>query len=167
VWNRASALNIVRQGNVHAAVQQVGGRLVVHYSVANPTTAGVVTSVFSSVVQAANQAASGRPPTFQLATQQVEDKSLKPIQYITPGLLGWAIASGAAFAAAITLVGWRENKLLRRLRLAPVSTGSVVTARIAVSVAVGIVQMFVFIAIATTPYFGLKLTAYGGWLSHW
>jgi ABC-2 type transport system permease protein len=156
----ASALNDVRQGNVDAAVQQVGGRLIVHYSVANPTTAGVVTSVFSSIVQAANQAASPRPPTFQLAAQQVEDKSLKPIQYITPGLLGWAIASGAAFAAAITLVSWRENKLLRRLRLAPISTASVVTARIAVSVVVGIIQMFVFIAIATTPYFGLKLTAY-------
>ena len=61
----------------------------------------------------------GRPPAFQLSAQQVEDKSLKPIQYLTPGLLGWAIASGGAFGAALTLVGWRKNKLLRRLRLAP------------------------------------------------
>jgi ABC-2 type transport system permease protein len=141
-------------------VQQRGGTLIVHYSIANPTTAGVVNSVFSAIVQQANQAASPHPPAFQLATAQVEDKSLKPIQYLTPGLLGWAIASGATFAAAITLVSWRQNKLLRRLRLAPVSTSSVVTARIAVSVAVGIVQMVVFLAIATTPYFGLKLTSY-------
>jgi ABC-2 type transport system permease protein len=145
---------------VDAAVLQRGSRLVVRYSVANPTTAGVVRSVFSAVVQAANQAASPHPPAFQLATQQVEDKSLKAIQYLTPGLLGWAIASGGAFGAAITLVGWRENKLLRRLRLAPVRTSSVVTARIAVSVVVAIIQMFVFLAIAITPYFGLKLTAY-------
>jgi ABC-2 type transport system permease protein len=156
----ARALNDVRQGNVDAAVQQQGGRLVVHYSVADPTTAGLVTSVFSSIVQEADQAASHRPPAFQLSTQQVEDKSLKPIQYLTPGLLGWAIASSGAFAAAITLVGWRKNKLLRRLRLAPVGTWSIVTARIAVSVAVAIVETFVFIAIATTPFFGLKLTAY-------
>jgi ABC-2 type transport system permease protein len=155
----ASALAKVRQGDVDAAVLQRGSRLVVRYSVANPTTAGVVTSVFSAVVQAANQAASPHPPAFQLATQQVEDKSLKAIQYLTPGLLGWAIASGGAFGAAITLVGWRENKLLRRLRLAPVRTGSVVTARIAVSVVVALIQMFVFLAIAITPYFGLKLTA--------
>jgi ABC-2 type transport system permease protein len=156
----ATALNDVRQGNADAAVQQQGGSLAVHYSVANPTTAGVVNSVFSSIVAQVNQAASHRPPAYQLAIQPVEDKSLKSIQYLTPGLLGWAIASGAAFAAAITLVEWRHNKLLRRLRLAPVSTASVVSARIAVSVAVGIVQMFVFIAIATTPYFGLRLTAY-------
>ena len=53
--------------------------------------------MFSGIVQAANQAASHEPPAYQLATQQVEDKSLKPIQYLTPGLLGWAIASGGAF----------------------------------------------------------------------
>jgi len=156
----AAAIAKVRQGNADAMVQQQGSRLIVHYSVANPTTAGVVQAVFSSIVQQADQAASRRPPAVQLVTQQVEDRSLKPIQYLTPGLLGWAIASGGAFAAAITLVGWRENKLLRRLRLAPVRTASVVTARIAVSVVVGIVQMFVFLAIAVLPYFGLKLTAY-------
>jgi ABC-2 type transport system permease protein len=154
------ALNEVRQANVDAAVQQQGGRLIVHYSIADPTTAAGINSLFSGIVQAANQAASHRPPVYQLASQQVEDKSLKPIQYLTPELLGWAIASGGAFAAALTLVGWRKNKLLRRLRLAPVSTASIVTARIAVSVAVAIVETFVFIAIATTPYFGLKLTAY-------
>ena len=69
--------------------------------------------MFSGIVQAANQAASHKPPAYQLATQQVEDKSLKPIQYLTPGLLGWAIASGATFGAALTLVGWRKKKLLR------------------------------------------------------
>jgi ABC-2 type transport system permease protein len=92
-------------------------------------------------------------------TKQVEDASLKPIQYLTPGLLGWAIASGATFGAAITLVNWRHNKLLRRLRLAPVSIGSVVFARVGVSLLVALVQLFVFLLVATTPYFGLKLTA--------
>jgi ABC-2 type transport system permease protein len=160
----SSALESVRKGNDDAAVQQQGSHLIVHYSAANPTTAGVVSQVFSSVVAQANIAAAGRPAAFRLTASQVEDKSLKPIQYLAPGLLGWAIASGGAFAAATTLVGWRENKLLRRLRLAPVSTTSVVAARIGVSVGIGVVQMFVFLLIATTPYFGLKLTP-GWWMA--
>jgi ABC-type multidrug transport system permease subunit len=155
----AAALADVRKGTDDAAVQQQGTRIVVHYSVANPTTAAIVNSIFSSIVQQANLTATGRPAVYQLTAAQVEDKSLKSIQYLAPGLLGWAIASGAAFGAAITLVGWRKDKLLRRLRLSPVSTWSVVTARIGMSVAVAIVQMFVFIAIAVTPYFGLKLTS--------
>jgi ABC-2 type transport system permease protein len=155
----AGALSDVRKGNDDAVVQQQGSRLLVHYSIADPTIAAAVQTVFASIIQQADQAASGRPPAYQLQTRQVEDKSLKAIQYLAPGLLGWAIASGAAFGAAITLVGWRENKLLRRLRLAPVSTGSVVLARVGVSLVIALVQLAVFLAIATTPYFGLKLTA--------
>lgn len=156
----SAALAEVRKGSEDAAVTEQGGTLVVHYSIADQTTAGVVQAVFSSIVQQADQARAGSGGgAFTLQARQVEDKSLKPIQYLAPGLLGWAIASGGAFGAAITLVNWRKDKLLRRLRLAPVSTGAVVLARVGVSVAVALVQLVVFLAIATTPYFGLKLAA--------
>ena len=156
----AAALDDVRKGTDDAAVQQQGDALVVHYSIADQVTAGLVNSILSSIVQQANQLAAGQPPRYQFSSSQVEDKSLKAIQYVTPGLLGWAIASGASFGAAITLVSWRKDKLLRRLRLSPVSTAAVVGARIGISVAIALVQMAVFLAIATTPYFGLRLTAY-------
>ena len=155
----ATALSDVRKGNYDAAVQQQGSTLTVHYSIADQTTASIVQTVFSSIVQQADQASARSSTGLQLRTKQVEDASLKPIQYLTPGLLGWAIASGATFGAAITLVNWRHNKLLRRLRLAPVSIGSVVFARVGVSLLVALVQLFVFLLVATTPYFGLKLTA--------
>ena len=155
----STALSDVRKGNYDAAVQQQGRTLTVHYSIADQTTASIVQTVFSSIVQQADQSSARSSGGLQLQTKQVEDASLKPIQYLTPGLLGWAIASGATFGAAITLVNWRHNKLLRRLRLAPVSIGSVVFARVGVSLLVALVQLFVFLLVATTPYFGLKLTA--------
>ncbi len=157
--NLATALSQVRKGNDDAAVQQQGNHLIVHYSIADQTTASVVQTVFASIVQQADQAQVGATHAYQLTTEQVENKSLKPIQYLAPGFLGWAIASGGAFGAAITLVTWRQTKLLRRLRLAPISTASVVFARVGVSVLVALIQMAVFIAVATTPYFGLKLTS--------
>jgi ABC-2 type transport system permease protein len=156
----AAALEDVRKGSSQAVVQQQGQNLIVHYSIADQTTAGIVQAVFTSLVQQADAAAAGSKAAFQLTTLQVEDKSLKPIQYLAPGLLGWAIASGGAFGAAITLVSWRQDKLLRRLRLAPINVGSVVLARVGVSLAVAIVQLAAFLAIATLPYFGLKLSAY-------
>jgi len=107
----------------------------------------------------ADQARAGPSGSYQLLTKQVESTTLKPIQFLAPGLLGWAIASGATFGAAITLVNWRHNKLLRRLRLAPVNTGSIVLARVGVSLGVALIQMALFLLIATTPYFGLKLTS--------
>ena len=156
--SQASALQKVRQGDVDAAVSQQGSRLILHYSIADQVTSGVVRALFSSLVQSANQEATGKPPAFTLAIAQVEDTSLKPIQYIAPGLLAWAIASGATFGAAITLVNWRSKKLLRRLRLTPASTGAIAAARITVSLLIALVQMAAFLLIATLPYFGLKLT---------
>jgi ABC-2 type transport system permease protein len=157
--DKPAALRAVRQGSADAAVQQIGRLLIVHYSISDPTKAGIVQSIFSSIVQQADQVTAGPGRGYQLFLRQVEYSSLKPIQFLAPGLLGWAIASGATFGAAITLVNWRHNKLLRRLRLAPVSTGSVVLARVGVSLLVALVQMALFLLIATTPYFGLKLTA--------
>jgi ABC-2 type transport system permease protein len=157
--NLSASLDAVRKGDDDAVVQQQGRALLVHYSIADQTKAGIVQAVFGSIVQQADAAAAGRAVGYQLTTSQVEDKSLKPIQYLAPGLLGWAIASGGAFGASITLVTWRQTKLLRRLRLAPVSVGSVVLARVGISLAVALVQLALFLAIATTPYFGLRLSA--------
>jgi energy-coupling factor transporter ATP-binding protein EcfA2 len=65
------------------------------------------------------------------------------------GLAAWPLkASGATFGAAITLVSWRQNKLLRRLRLAPIGTASIGAARIGIALAIGLIQLAVFLAIA-------------------
>jgi ABC-2 type transport system permease protein len=150
----------VRSGDVDAVVQQQGHQLVLHFSRADQTKAATVQGTLSAFVQDANVAASGQPPTYSLRPQQVEDESLKSIQYLTPGLLGWAIATGATFGAAMTLVQWRSTKLLRRLRLAPVSTGEVVAARVGVSILIALVQTVIFVVLAVA-LFGLQLT--GSW----
>ncbi len=158
--DRDAALDKVRKGDIDAAVEQQGNTLVVHYSAADQVKAGTIQGLFNSLVENANVAATGRPPTFQLQTKSVEDESLSPIQFLTPGLLGWAISIGGCFGAALTLVTWRQKKILRRLRLAPVSTGTVVSARVGVAIAIGLAQMAVFVGVASIPYFGLQLSDY-------
>jgi ABC-2 type transport system permease protein len=154
----ATAIGQVRRGDYTAAIEQRGDEVVVHYSAADQVRAGTVQSVLASLVQQTNQRLSGTPPRFTLAAQQVEDQSLKTIQYVTPGLLGWAIATGATFGAALTLVNWRQKKILRRLRLSPVSVASVVGARVGVSIAIALLQSAIFVGVALIPYFGLKLS---------
>jgi ABC-2 type transport system permease protein len=156
----AAALTAVREGDFAAAIEQRGDTVVVHYSAADPVRAGTVRTVFNSLVEGANQTQSGVPPRFTLSTQQVEDESLETIQFITPGLLGWAVATGAMFGAALTLVTWRQKRILRRLMLAPISPAAVVAARVGISLLVALGQTAIFIGVALLPYFGLKLTTY-------
>jgi len=154
------AIEQVRKGDADAVVSQDGDELVVRFSRADQVKAAEVQGQLQAIVQAANIQVTGRPPRFSVTTEQVEDESLKSIQYYTPGLMGWAIASGATFGAATNLVVWRRNGLLRRLRLAPIPTRSVVLARVAVSIAIAIVQAAIFLGVGIA-LFGLRLT--GSW----
>jgi ABC-2 type transport system permease protein len=159
--DRDAALEKVRKGDADAAVEQDGSTIILHYSAADQVKSATVQGIFNSLVQTGNLAAAGvTTPALTLNTQQVEDQSLKTIQYVTPGLLGWAIATGAMFGAALTLVTWRQKKILRRLRLSPVSTATIAGARVGVSIAIALAQSAIFIGVASLPYFGLRLSAY-------
>lgn len=155
-----AALERVSQGETGAAIQMRGDTVVAHYSQTDRQSAGVVIGTLRSFVDAANLAVTGRPPTFTFEVETVEDESLSTIQFVTPGLLGWAIAMSAAFGAAATLQGWRQTKLLRRLQLSPAPTSSVVAARVVVSLGVALMQMVIFLGLAVVA-FGMQLT--GSW----
>lgn len=158
--DQAAAIEQVKKGDLDAAVSQSGDTVTLYYSQADQVKAATVNGIFSSFVSTANQVISGQPPKFALDAQRVEDASLKPIQFIAPGLLGWAVAMGAMFGAAMPFVQWRQNKVLRRIRLAPVRTESLVASRLLVSIVVAFVQTVVFIGLATA-FFGFKLS--GAW----
>ena len=160
----AAALDLVRDGSVVAAIEQRGNEVVVHYAAADQVRSGIVRGVLDALIQQSNLAATGQPARFTLAAEQVEDRSLKAIQYVTPGILGWAIASGATAGAAFTLVQWRKNMLLRRLRLSPVHSSTIGAARVTVSVVIALIQALIFVSLARLPYFGLQLSHYW-WMS--
>ena len=155
-----AAVEDVRKGDADVAIRQLADKLDVRYSEADQTKSAVAVGTLESFVQTANLAATREPPKFDFEAERVEDESLKTIQFVTPGLLGWAIATSATFGAAATLVQWRTTKLLRRLRLAPISTAQLVAARIGVTVTIAIGQFAIFVGLGVAA-FGLKLT--GSW----
>jgi len=151
------ALASVRNGDVAAVIEQRGDEVLVHYSRADPTSSGTVRGIMDSLVQSANVAASGRPARYSVRGSPVQDESLKQIQYLTPGILDWAIAVGATFSGASTLVIWRERRLLRRLTMAPIKVPGLVGARVLVSIGVALAQTALFLVVAMA-FFGLRLT---------
>lgn len=159
-----AAVAKVKNGDLPGAVIEQGNQVTLRFAASDQTKAGVVQGLVASVVDHANLAATGRPPTFSLDAAQVEDTSLKAIQFITPGILSWGVATSAAFGAALTLVSWRRKQILRRVRLAPVPVWTVVGARVGVSLVVAVVQAAVFVGVAVTPPFGLRLSAQA-WLA--
>lgn len=78
-----------------------------------------------------------------------------------PGVIGQGYrprSPGSVHWGALTRVSWRRKQLLRRLRLAPAPTWTVLGARVGVSLAVALVQAALFVGVALTPPFGLRLS---------
>ncbi|SDG38737.1 ABC-2 type transport system permease protein [Lentzea fradiae] len=156
-----AAVAKVKDGDLPAALIVRGQRVDVRYAQSDQVESATVLGIVNGFVDKANLAATGQPPTYTFAAEKVEDASLAPIQYLTPGILSWGVAVSAVFGAALTLVSWRRKQVLRRIRLAPVSATSVLSSRLLVSTGVALVQGAIFIGVALLPVFGLKLS--GSW----
>jgi ABC-2 type transport system permease protein len=155
------AVQHVKDGDVPAMIAESGGTVTLRFAASDQTQAGLVQGLVSGVTDQVNLAATHQKPIVALDSSQVEDSSLNAIQYLTPGILSWSVATSAVFGAALTLVSWRRKQVLRRLRLAPINPAVVLTSRLTVSVTLAIVQAAMFIGIASLPVFGLKLS--GTW----
>lgn len=79
------------------------------------------------------------------------------IDSIAPGVLSWGLASAALFGISFTLMQWRNDDLLRLIRLTPARTWSIIAPRYAAAIVTGIVQSVLFIGVALLPVFGLHL----------
>jgi ABC-2 type transport system permease protein len=152
------ALQQVKAGDLPAMIAEDGDTITYRFAQSDQTQASVVGGIVSGVVSYVNQQDTGQPPRYRINASNVEDSSLKPIQYITPGILSWGVATSAVFGSALTLVSWRKKQVLRRIRLAPVPAHTVLTARVVVTVGVAVVQGLMFIGVGLLPVFGLRLT---------
>lgn len=156
--SREAALSSVKKGRADAAISQSGNQLQLYYSNSNPTQSGSAQAVVTSLVQSANSATNGKPGPLTLAApQRLDSSSIKLIQYYTPGLLGWSLASAGILVVVHTLVQWRTSGLLRRLRLSPMPVRTLLGARVTVSMGIALVQTIIFLLVGLLPIYGLKL----------
>ncbi len=150
----------VADGDAVAVVGQEGDRVTVRYQASDQVGGQTVLGVVASLVDRANLDALGGAEAYQLQAQQVEDESLGGMEFLTPGLLAWAVSIGAVFGAAITLVNWRTKGVLRRLRLTPAPVSEIAAARVAVSLGLALAQSVLFLVVGRW-FFGLDLS--GPW----
>jgi ABC-2 type transport system permease protein len=160
--DESTALADVKKGDYDALIEQgPGNTLVLRYSTADPTIASIVRTNVNSLVQQANLDDAGEPATYSLQSSEVESEKPDPIEYLTPGLLGWGVATGAVFNTALALVSLRRRQVLRRMRLAPISAATIMASRIAITMIIALAQTALFVLVASLPWFGLTLT--GDW----
>lgn len=158
-----AALAMLREGDADAAVVQDGSTVRIYPSATSSTSGAIASGRLSSLVDDVNlevlSAAAPDEPVLATDVEEADGGALQPIQYLAPGILAWGVAISGVFGAAGTIVDWKRDKLMRRLRLTPASVGTFLGAKISVNLVVAIVQTAVFLAVAAVG-FGLQLSAW-------
>ncbi|HVQ90389.1 MAG TPA: ABC transporter permease [Mycobacteriales bacterium] len=95
------------------------------------------------------------------AGRDVEGTGNSYINYIGPGVLSWGVANAALFGVSFTLMQWRNDDLLRLIRMTPVSLRAVLGSRVVLAQVIGLLQAGLFVGVAVLPVFGLHVS--GRW----
>jgi len=90
------------------------------------------------------------------AGQTVEGTDRNYIDNIAPGVLSWGVGNAAVFGVAFTLMQWRNDDILRLIRMTPTKLPAVLGSRYVVALATGAAQCVVFVGVAMLPVFGLR-----------
>lgn len=158
-----AALAMLREGDADAALVQDGTTVRIYPSATNSTSGAIAAGNLSAMIDDVNvevlSAAAPGEPVLTTEVEEADGGALKPIQYLAPGILAWGVAIAGVFGAAGTIVDWKRDKLLRRLRLTPASVRTFLGAKVSVNLVVAVGQTAVFLAVAALG-FGLQLSAW-------
>jgi ABC-2 type transport system permease protein len=90
--------------------------------------------------------------------RQVDGTPYAYINYIGPGVLSWGVANAALFGISFTLMQWRNDDLLRLIRMTPTPLRAVLGSRVVLAQAVGVLQAGLFVGVAVLPVFGMHVS---------
>jgi ABC-2 type transport system permease protein len=154
------ALLVIPAGTQAAVTAGKPADITVHYDPTQTTSSQIILSVLSQATEAINQQLTRAPVLLQLRQESVQAHNLRNIDYLVPGILAMAILFLGLFGS-LTLVDWRERKILKRFAATPISTATMIYSQVGYRLILALLQALLIIAVA---YFVFKVSVLGNWL---
>lgn len=157
---QAEELNALKKGNrdavliIGAGVPRPGAPLPVtlYYDGTNLSQSNIVVTVVSQTVNSLNQYFSRTPQALALHEQSIAAVSTSYIDYLTPGIVGMAVMTSSVIGISSRMVGYREQRILKRLRVTPLATWEFVASNVISQLVVVLAQVLILTGLATTVF---------------
>lgn len=82
------------------------------------------------------------------------------IDTIGPNVMGFGIAFVGMFAGAMNIAEWREKGVMRVLRSAPMSVGSILASALTVAIVTALIQAVLVVGVGFIPAVGVNLSTW-------
>jgi ABC-2 type transport system permease protein len=98
-------------------------------------------------------------PLLPLPSPKVPSRVYRSIDFILPGQLGFSLLMAAVYGSSFLLFSLRQNLVLKRLRVAPVSRGAIITGEMLSRLFFHVISFIIMVALG---YFAFQFTLVNG-----
>jgi ABC-2 type transport system permease protein len=158
-------IQALKQGNRDAVLVIPAGeatpghplRIIMYYDQTNLGQSSAVVSLVSQVVTGLNQQLSAAPPALELRQQGIAAASNNYLDYLAPGIIGVSLMTSSITGIASRLAGYREQRILKRLRATPLRSWEFIGANVLSQLVVALLQVLILTVVAQRV-FGVHIT---------
>jgi ABC-2 type transport system permease protein len=131
-------------GDVKANVQ-------VHYDASQTTSAQIVTSIVSSLLDAYDRQLSGTTPILNTQLRSTTADQFNFLDFFVPGVIAVSLMQLGIFGA-LTMVSLRERKILKRLGATPLPRRTLVLSQVVLRLGIAVVQAAIILTVGRVAY---------------
>lgn len=142
---------IVFPAGLGAQIDAGQGNVVVHYDASQTTTAQIVQSIMSSLLDAYDRQLSSSPPLIDVQFQSTTAEHFRYIDFFVPGMVAVSLMQLGLFGS-LTLVSLRERKILKRLGATPLPRRTLVLSQVAMRLTIAVLQTVVILAVGRVVF---------------
>ena len=117
----------------------VAANVIVHYDASQTTTAQIVRSILSNLLDAYDRQLSGSAPVIQVDFQSITAERLRFIDFFVPGIVAVSLMQLGLFGS-VEMVGLRERNILKRLGATPLSRRTLVLSQVTLRLGIAVLQ---------------------------
>ena len=131
----------------------------VYYDPSETTSAQIILSALRETIDEIDRQLTGKPILLGLKEESVQSQDLRNIDYLVPGILAMSVMILGLFGS-LTLVEWREKKVLKRFAATPVSRSTMVLSQVVYRLILALLQTVIIIVLAR---FAFDVKILGSW----
>ncbi len=105
-------------------------------------------SVVESILHSITLDLSGTEPIFAITREAINTRSLDYVDFLVPGIIAMSIMQMGIFSVTFTLIQYRQQGVLRRLRAAPIRPHNFLVGQVVTRLLVSIIQTLVLLGVA-------------------
>ena len=111
-----------------------------------PQESQVATAVLSRALDDLTFDVIGSSRLFELRPREVASRSFEYVDFLVPGIIAMSIMQGGLFGVTFSVIQFRKQGVLRRLKAAPIHPGHFLVGQVVTRLTVSVIQTVILVA---------------------